>query len=54
MANDKINQLQQGLSTAFVDASVTSNLAYKPQFISNNYKNKKMEKMCKKVVDKKR
>ena len=38
MANDKINQLQQGLSTAFVDASVTSNLAYKPQFISNNYK----------------
>ena len=38
MANDKIDQLQQGLSTAFVDASVTSNLAYKPQFISNNYK----------------
>lgn len=38
MPNDKISQLKQGLNTAFIDASISSNLAYKPQFISNNYK----------------
>lgn len=31
-------QLKQGLETAFVNSAVPSNLAYKPQFISNNYK----------------
>lgn len=31
-------QLQQGLSTAFIDSSISSNLAYRPQFISNNHK----------------
>ena len=30
--------LQQGLTTAFIDSTVSSNLAYKPQFVSNNYK----------------
>lgn len=34
----KIAQLQSGLETAFLDQGVSSNLAYKPQFISNNYK----------------
>lgn len=34
----KIAQLQRGLETAFLDQGVSSNLAYKPQFISNNYK----------------
>lgn len=38
MRTDKITQLQHGLSTAFIDGSVCSNLAYKPQFVSNNYK----------------
>lgn len=38
MSNDKITQLQQGLDTAFINADLTSNLAYKPQFVSNNYK----------------
>lgn len=38
MSNDKILQLQQGLKTAFINANITSNLAYKPQFVSNNYK----------------
>lgn len=38
MPNDKIHQLTQGLNTAFINTSITSNLAYKPQFISNNYK----------------
>ena len=31
-------QIQQGLYTAFIDHNTTSNLAYKPQLISNNYK----------------
>ena len=38
MTNDKIQQLTQGLQTAFIDQAITSNLAYKPQFVSNNYK----------------
>lgn len=38
MPTDKILQLQQGLHTAFIDATNSSNLAYRPQFISNNYK----------------
>ena len=38
MQNEKITQLHQGLETAFIDRSTASNLAYKPQFISNNYK----------------
>lgn len=31
-------ELQQGLDTAFISASNPSNLAYRPQFVSNNYK----------------
>lgn len=38
MINNKILQLQQGLHTAFIDSGTASNLAYRPQFISNNYK----------------
>ena len=38
MTQDKRNELQGGFETAYIDASHTSNLAYKPQFISNNYK----------------
>lgn len=38
MEKQKIEFLQQGLTTAFINSDVSSNLAYKPQFISNNYK----------------
>lgn len=38
MEEKKIIQLKQGLTTAFISYSYASNLAYKPQFISNNYK----------------
>jgi HKD family nuclease len=31
-------ELTQGFATAFIDKNNTSNLAFKPQFISNNYK----------------
>ncbi len=34
----QIEQLKQGLSTAFINPNISSNLAYKPQFVSNNYK----------------
>ena len=34
----QIEKLKQGLSTAFINQSISSNLAYKPQFVSNNYK----------------
>lgn len=35
---DNVIQLEQGLQTAFIDSTVNSNLAYRPQFVSNNYK----------------
>lgn len=38
MQPTKLSQIQTGLATAFIDANITSNLAYKPQFVSNNYK----------------
>ena len=38
MKSDHVMYLEQGLKTAFVDHNASSNLAYKPQFISNNYK----------------
>lgn len=38
MKEQIITQIQQGMHTAFIDAGTMSNLAYKPQLISNNYK----------------
>ena len=38
MKNENIHLLKQGIDTAFVDWNTSSNLAYRPQFISNNYK----------------
>lgn len=32
------NLLREGLITAYLDKTYSSNFAYKPQFISNNYK----------------
>lgn len=39
MTNDKINEFQSGINTAFIDGTFHSNLAYKPQFIYNDNKN---------------
>lgn len=36
--NKKIAQMMQGCETAFINKTVPSNLAYKPQFVSNNYR----------------
>ena len=34
----EIEKLRLGLETAYIDGNVASNLMYKPQFVSNNYK----------------
>ena len=38
MTHEKLQELRSGFETAYIDGTVSSNLAYKPQFISNNYK----------------
>ena len=38
MMQERILELRSGFETAYIDGTVASNLAYKPQFISNNYK----------------
>lgn len=38
MTQDKLLELRSGFETAYIDETVASNLAYKPQFISNNYR----------------
>ena len=38
MGNNHIEQMKQGFETAFINLEANSNLAYKPQFVSNNYK----------------
>ena len=34
----QLSELRLGFEPAYIDGNVTSNLAYKPQFVSNNYK----------------
>lgn len=41
MTQEKRNELQSGFETAYIDANHASNLAYKPQFVSNNYRSGK-------------
>ena len=36
MSNDTFTQLQEGLTTAYIDGTAAANLAYKPAFVSNN------------------
>ncbi len=38
MKPDKIDQLRAGMEVAFIDSTASSNLAYRPQFISNDSK----------------
>ncbi|MDY2628530.1 MAG: DEAD/DEAH box helicase [Lachnospiraceae bacterium] len=37
MKSEVLENLRSGFETAYVDSAVSSNLAYKPQFVSNNY-----------------
>lgn len=38
MTNEKLAEIRNGFETAYIDGTFSSNLAYKPQFISNNHK----------------
>ena len=38
MIKGNLAELKCGFETAFIDAAVSSDLTYKPQFVSNNYK----------------
>lgn len=38
MTEDRLSELRSGFEIAYIDGTVASNLAFKPQFISNNYK----------------
>lgn len=38
MTQEKLQELRSGLETAYINKTVASNLAYRPQFVSNNYK----------------
>ena len=37
MKSEVLENLRNGFETAYVNSAVSSNLAYKPQFVSNNY-----------------
>lgn len=49
MNQEKIIELKSGFETAFIDATINSNLAYKPQFIYND--NKKGQKVFSSIED---
>ena len=38
MTKEKMAEIRNGFETAYVDGTFSSNLAYKPQFVSNNHK----------------
>ncbi|MBE5990402.1 MAG: DUF3427 domain-containing protein [Paenibacillaceae bacterium] len=38
MTKEKLAEIRNGFETAYVDGTFSSNLAYKPQFVSNNHK----------------
>ncbi len=38
MTKEKLTEIRNGFETAYVDETFSSNLAYKPQFVSNNHK----------------
>lgn len=35
---NRVNEIRSGFETAYIDGNVASSMAYKPQFLSNNYK----------------
>lgn len=38
MTDEKLEEIRNGFETAYIDGTFSSNLAYKPQFVSNNHK----------------
>ena len=47
MENSKSEELISGLATAFIDQSSNSNLAYRPEFIYNDHKQRLFQVLCK-------
>ena len=43
------NELRAGFETAYIDGSVASSLAYRPQFVSNNYKEERKSYLLSKM-----
>ena len=37
MTSNVLEELRDGLETAYIDSTIPSNYFYKPQFIRNNY-----------------
>lgn len=35
---ESIDDVREGLTTAYIDGTAAANLAYKPSFVSNNHK----------------
>lgn len=40
---DKNDELRLGFETTYIDGNVASNVVYRPQFLSNNYKEEKSQ-----------
>lgn len=38
MTEETLKELRDGFETAYIDSGYSSNLAYKPQFVYNDYK----------------
>ena len=38
MTEEKLKELRSGFETAYINGTFSSNLAYKPQLVSNNHK----------------
>ena len=41
-----VKKIQEGCNTAFIDGTYNSNLAYRPEFITNDYKKGKKKGLC--------
>ncbi len=46
MKEELLTELYNGFETAYIDGNVASNVAYRPQFVSNNYKEGKKVLSC--------
>ena len=46
MKKEVLSELYHGFKTAYIDGNVASNIAYRPQFVSNNHKEGKKVLSC--------
>ena len=43
MSHEQILELREGFESAFINGMHAANISYKPQFLSNNYKEGKID-----------